>query len=104
MKINLGAGQFAEIESVEDIDLDQEPVYIGGKRFTEADVERLSQEILSRRGALGGRPPISDEGVSRIGARVPTPLRNALRDYAKNHNVKESAVVRDALAAYLYAA
>jgi hypothetical protein len=103
MRVRIGGGKTAELESVEEINLDETPIYFEGKRLTEAGAEALAKEILSRRGALGGRPPISPDGVSRIGARVPTPLRDKLREYANAHKVHEADVIRDALAAYLAA-
>jgi hypothetical protein len=86
--------------AVGDIDLDDEIVLRSdGSRYTEADVAADAVELLSR---SPGKPSLSGEGISpQIGVRLPAELRRRLAVRAARDGVRESEVVRAALAAFL---
>lgn len=103
MKVNLGSLGVVDVEQaeIEDVDLDTEEYSFEGERLTEARAEEIAREIARRHGLRGGRPPLSSEGVERLGLRVPTGLRARLRARAEADNASESEVARRALEAYL---
>lgn len=91
--------------TVSSIDLDKEVVLrADGTRYVEADAVADAEEISARRRAPGGGRR-SLEGVSgespQIGVRLPTDLKNRLRERAAHDGVRESDVVRQALEAFL---
>jgi hypothetical protein len=57
--VNLGNGRIGTVESVEDVDLDQEEFYFGGERLTEARAEQLGEEMHWRRRILSGGPRVT---------------------------------------------
>lgn len=87
-----------------DIDLDQEEVYVDGKRFTNADAEAAADqaELTGPPRPGRGRPSLSGAGENspQIATRVPAQLRDRLQARADAEGKKLSEVVRDALEAY----
>ncbi len=85
-----------------DVDLDQEVVLDkSGRRVTEADAERIAEETLQ---ALGrGRPSLTGPGEHspEIKARVPSALRERLREVAAQQGKSPSQVIREALERHL---
>lgn len=96
-EIKIGNGQTVTVDTVRDVDLDVEPIYLNGKRLTEADVARMASEIASRNGALGGRPSLA-RGVSpQVSFRVPQAVKDQLRAVAEHAGRTQSEVAREAL-------
>lgn len=52
----MGDGNTADIDSIEDSDLDTEVVYFEGQRLTGAQAQAIGQDIAARHGRKGGRP------------------------------------------------
>jgi hypothetical protein len=91
-----------EVESVEDVDLDQESISVGGRRLTEADAEELADRIRGVR----GRPSIdttAERGSHspRVAFRVSEQTRNDVAEIAKLDGVRESEIFRQALEEYI---
>lgn len=91
--------------SVSSIDLDKDVVLrADGTRYTEADAVCDADEIVARRRAPGGgrRSLQGTSGASpQIGVRLPSDLKNRLRERAAHDGVRESDVVRQAIEAFL---
>ena len=102
--INLGAlGGIVET-TVEDVNLDEEEIYLDGERLTEARARSLAVEIGRRFGSRGGRPALTPGAPSRQKAvRLSVDQADQLARAASERGVRESDVIRDALDAYLAA-
>lgn len=85
---------------VEEVDLDQTDARYRGKRLTEAEAQRVAQEVLSR---TPGRPSLSGTGeVSpSLTVRLPKQVRARLDAVAAEQGRRPSEVVREALRDYL---
>lgn len=85
-----------------DIDLDVEEVYVGGRRFTNADAEALADEAEATGPRGRGRPSLTgaSQDSPQIAVRVSPDLRERLQTRADREGKKLSEVVRDALEAY----
>ncbi len=97
-------GRTVELQEDGYADLDRDDYRTAdGQRFTEADAARLSQE-MSRRGSLGGRPALDPGSPSiQVGVRVSAAMKRRLEASARARGVPESAILREALNAYLSA-
>jgi len=102
MKVKLGDGRAAEVESVEDTDLDQEYVVAGGKRLTEADAVELAEDIIRRHEPRrAGRPSLGKGRSPQVAFRIPAETKTRLAEVADRAGVRESDVLREALEDYL---
>lgn len=85
---------------VEKVDLDKVDVRFRGKRLTEAEAERVAEQVLSR---TPGRPSLS--GASEISpsltVRLPKQDRARLDAVAAEQGRRPSEIVREALDDYL---
>ena len=70
-----GSGPDVEVE-VEEVDLDQTDVRYRGKRLTEAEAQRVAQEVLSR---TPGRPSLSWTGEVSPSLTVRLPKQDRAR-------------------------
>ena len=91
---------------VEDVDLDQAEVIVGGERLTEARAEELAAATLRevrRRNLVPGRKSLGGDGSHSptIQVRVPADLREAAEERAAVEQVSVSVLVRRALESYL---
>jgi hypothetical protein len=102
--VQLGPNEYARIRSWREVDLDEEEIYFEGERLTEERAEALAEDIARRHGLRNGRPPLSEEGTSRIGLRIPTPISKALKSKAKELGITQSQAARMAIEAWLEAA
>lgn len=100
-KINMGNGETVDATLGPDIDLDEEEIYIGGKRFTEAEAEELAREMSRRHGAKGGRPRLSKGPTSVLNLRMPEVMKAELEEAAEHDGVKSSELARQAISEYL---
>lgn len=92
--------------TVEDIDLDDAEVIVGGERLTEARAEQLAEETLRevrKRNLVPGRKALGGDGSHSptIQVRVPAELREAAEQRARADHVSLSVLVRRALESYL---
>jgi hypothetical protein len=92
--------------TIEDVDLDQEEVVVGGQRLTEARAAELAAQTLREiriRNLVPGRKSLSGEGTHSpvIQFRVPVHLREAVEARAQADEVSVSVVARRALESYL---
>ncbi len=89
----------------EDVTAGRVPIIARG---TPRDGSRISDDELDA--ILRGRPSLGHDRATGRGrsprrqVRLPEPLNTALDDYAAAHSTTPSAVIRDALTAYLNAA
>lgn len=92
------------------IDLDKEVVLRkDGTRLTEAEAEKLGQEIADRahaKRAKAGRPSLTGKATRspQIGVRVTPEIRNELEKRAASEGKKVSQVVREAIENYVITA
>lgn len=100
VKINIG-GKVYDATVAGDIDLDQEEVYLGDERLTEARAEELAREIMQRRGAKGGRPRLSDGPSAQMAFRLPAAMKDQLDEVAEHDGVKPAELARRAIGEYL---
>lgn len=100
-EINLGDGVIAEATVGPDLDLDEEEIYVGGERLTEAKAAELARDIARRHGLRGGRPSLGPEGSVRVAARVPKETKLRIAALAEKAGQRESEVIREALDEYL---
>ena len=85
-----------------DVDLDVDVVLDkGGRRITERRAEEIAADALRKAGV--GRPSLTAPGQRspEIKARVPSELRDRLREAAQRRGVSASELVREALDQYL---
>ena len=85
---------------VEEVDLDVADVRYRGKRLTEAEAQRVADDVLSR---TPGRPSVSGakEKSSSLTVRLPKHDRARLEQAAAKQGRRPSEVVREALDDYL---
>lgn len=100
-KIKMGGGEVVEATLGPDIDLDEEEIYIGGKRFTEAEAEELAREMSRRHGAKGGRPRLGDGPTAQMAFRLPAVMKDQLDEVAEHDGVKPAELARLAIGEYL---
>lgn len=74
MRIQLGDGTSAEITSLENIDLDEQVVYLEGQRLTEARAAAIARDI-----------------------RLPRELHDRLKSAADAAGLSESELAREAI-------
>ena len=89
---------------VRSVDLDQEPLHYHGRELDEAGADRLAQEILERAGRRQpGRPSLTGRPVHspQLGVRVPPDVKRRLEARAHREHKSVSAVIRDAIEAYV---
>ena len=105
MKIDLGSYGAVNVDplSVETADLEREEYTIGGVRLTDELADQIVVDVMRRRGKQGGRPPLSADGTSQLGVRIPADLRAKLKNRAGQLGVTESQAARDILAEALAA-
>lgn len=94
--------------SIEDIDLDETEVYVGGERLTDERAEHLAEQTLAeirKRNLVPGGKSLSGEGEASpsVQFRVPEQLRDELARQAEAEGVSPSRLARVALAEYLNA-
>ena len=92
--------------TIEDVDLDETEVFVGGERLTEARAAELAAATLREvraRNLVPGRKSLGRDGSHSptIQVRVPADLRAAAEKRAEADQVSVSAVVRRALESYL---
>lgn len=89
----------ADVE-VEEVDLDTADVRYRGQRLTEADAERVAEDVLSR---TPGRPSLSGakEKSPSLTVRLPKQDRARLDAVAAEQGRRPSEIVREALRDYL---
>lgn len=83
------------------VDLDKEVVLDkDGKRITEADVKKWSEEAEAR--SRGGRPSLSGKSSAspQIAVRVPAETRDRLKARAEREGKSLSQLAREALESY----
>ena len=97
MTINIG-GDRVPVTEVSDIDLASDEVYVDGVRLTEAGAQALAREIARRHGRKGGRPPV---GSARVAVRLPQESKDRLANIARERDLREADLVRDAINEYL---
>lgn len=92
--------QFGPDVDVEEVDLDTADVGYRGKRLTEAEAERVADDVLSR---TPGRPSLSGakEKSPSLTVRLPKQDRARLERVAAKQGRRPSEVVREALDDYL---
>ena len=98
--------RFPADTTIEDVDLDQEEVFAGGERLTEARATELAAQTLRevrKRNLIPGRKSLGGDGSHSpvIQFRVPAHLRASLEARARTDNVTASVVARRALESYL---
>ena len=93
--------RFGDDVTVEDVDLDEEVVIVGGERMTNERAQRIADEFVAHR--VRGRRSLSGDGSHSpvVQFRVPAVLREAVDDRAAAEGVPVSALARRALQAYL---
>jgi hypothetical protein len=89
---------------ISDIDLDQEEVYVDGKRFTEADASAMADELertAHERAAnlIPGGKSLSGDGSHSpvLQARVPAQVRARFDAIAERRGVRPSRLLREAI-------
>jgi len=97
MPVQLGGGRTADIDAVGYVDLDDDAIFIGKHRLTEAEAQAIAHDVARRHGLRGGRPALSPDGTSNLAVRLPRPLRDRLRTKASDESITESALVRRAI-------
>jgi len=97
MPVQLGGGRTASIDAVGYVNLDEDAIFIGEHRVTEAEAQAIARDVARRHGLRGGRPALSAEGTSCLALRMPRPLRDRLRASADIESITESALVRRAI-------
>ena len=97
MPLQLGDGRTAVVDAAGYVNLDEEAVFIGGHRVTEAEAQAIARDVARRHGLRGGRPTLSPDGTSSLALRLPRPLRDRLRAKAEDESITESALVRRAI-------
>ncbi len=96
--------KIAKDARVRPIDLDQEPLHYQGRELREADAEALAQQVLERAGRRQpGRPSLSGQPAHspQIGVRVSPDVKRRLEVRAHREHTSVSAVIRDAIEAYV---
>jgi predicted DNA binding CopG/RHH family protein len=93
---------FGEGTIVEDIDLDEEEVYVEGERLTEQRAQELAEEVLARASALNLRPggkSLSGDGKHSpvVQVRVSEHTRDRLRAIAESRGMSVSKLSRKVL-------
>jgi predicted HicB family RNase H-like nuclease len=85
--------------TVSDVDLDTEVVTFRGKRLTEERAEKVAKDVLRR----AGRPSLTGQSAHtpRVGVRLPDDVRARLQERADREHKSLSAVVREAVEAYV---
>lgn len=93
--------RFGDDVIVEDVDLDDEVVNVGGERLTNERAQRMADEFVAHRAR--GRRSLSGDGAHSpvVQFRVPAALRDAVDDRARAEGVPVSVLARRALQAYL---
>lgn len=84
-----------------DLDLDAEEFHApSGERLTEKRAQELVEQLV---GPVPGRPSLTAPGTHSpmLNVRVPAELKSRLSEYAEREGLRQSDVVRDALATYL---
>lgn len=87
-----------------DVDLDSEVVLLpGGERLTNEVVHRIVDEVHA---AMAGRPSLTAPGTRspEVKARVPQSTKERLDAIAAKRGTTPSAIIREALDAYLKSA
>lgn len=97
MPVKLANGRTAIIDAAGYVNLDEEAIYIGEHRVTEAEAQAIARGIARRHGLRGGRPALAPDGTSCLSLRLPRPLRDRLRAKADAERITESALVRRAI-------
>ena len=84
------------------VDLDKEPLILGGREYDEAAAEQLAYDALAKAG-LGGRPSLTGrpQHSPQIGLRVTPAVRDKLRTRAEQEHKSVSDVIRDAINQYV---
>ena len=116
--VNEGKHLLSYIESIEEIDLDKDHVYIDGKRFTEADAEALADysertyeerrrkfEEVRKKNLLPGGKSLSGSKKHSPSIRVvlPEEVKNDLQRKAKASGMSVSKLTRKVIEEYLQA-
>lgn len=102
--LDLGNGEKVRIDSVENVDLDQEPITLpDGTVLDEAAAERLGQEIADRAARRRGRPSLTAPGEHspKVAVRVRPDLKASIEDIAERDGRRTADVVREALEEYV---
>jgi hypothetical protein len=87
-----------------DIDLDVEEVHLAdGTRLTEKKAEELGRRLSEAAARRRGRPSLSgsDRHSPHVSARVPEDVRARLQARAEAEGKPVSAVIREAIEAYV---
>jgi hypothetical protein len=98
--------RFDEHTVVEDIDLDEEEIYVEGERLTEERAEKIAAEVLAKASAMNLRPggkSLSGDGKHSpvVQVRVSEHTRDKLRSIAKSRGMSVSKLSRKVLDAFV---
>lgn len=96
-----------KINWLDDVDLDEEEVYLrDGRRLTEALAEQIAEEALANvraRNLIPGRKSLSGEGKHSpvVNVRLPEELKDQLDKRAAAEGKSVSKIAREAITQYL---
>jgi hypothetical protein len=90
---------FDESTLVDDVDLDEEEIYVEGERLTEERAEKLAKEVLAKARAMNLQPggkSLSGDGKHSpvVQVRVSEHTRDKLRAIAKDRGMSLSKLSR----------